>query len=314
MMTPRSDGPDLSHHNLPVHWPAVPRFDLITCKLTDGRQYPQVKLDAHVAMIRQMRHLGARWVAPYHWLRASPVVEQVNFFLRVLNDQIVGLGGLRPGEMVQLDWEVTVGEPIPTGEMVEEWCDRVEQEIGRECVIVYSSDWLPDSTLDEDSRREMLEWREAHPERPYWHANYRTGALPHDGPTECAAFDATVWQWTSTAAVAGFPRGIDMNHVWQPDVLDRLCGRIHPTPVPPIKDELMPGVPMPPTLRLGDRGPNVKRLQGLLNAVLDGPDLTIDGVFGPRTGNYVTLFQAVRGITVDQIVGPQTWSELWEDA
>ena len=64
-------------------------------------------------------------------------------------------------------------------------------------------------------------------------------------------------------------------------------------------------------LRKGDRGPDVKRLQVLLNGMLKpGPQLTPDGVLGGRTHEAVVRFQGSRGLARDGIVGPGTWSAL----
>lgn len=56
-------------------------------------------------------------------------------------------------------------------------------------------------------------------------------------------------------------------------------------------------------LRRGDRGWWVGRLQDLLG--VRGPD-----VFGPKTERAVRLFQRAKGLSVDGIVGPNTWRAL----
>jgi cell wall-associated NlpC family hydrolase len=58
-----------------------------------------------------------------------------------------------------------------------------------------------------------------------------------------------------------------------------------------------------PTLKQGDRGAAVRRLQRRLR-------LPADGIFGPRTARAVRRFQRRRGLTVDGIVGPATWRAL----
>ncbi|NOK63972.1 MAG: Peptidoglycan hydrolase (amidase) enhancer domain [Chloroflexi bacterium AL-W] len=63
-----------------------------------------------------------------------------------------------------------------------------------------------------------------------------------------------------------------------------------------------------PVLRNGDRGVNVSTLQHLLNA--HGHGLSADGVFGSGTENAVRSFQTQRQLTVDGVVGSQTWSQL----
>jgi len=53
------------------------------------------------------------------------------------------------------------------------------------------------------------------------------------------------------------------------------------------------------TVRMGDRGPAVKRIQRRL-------DLSADGVFGSQTKRAVRRFQRRKDLTADGIVGPQT--------
>ncbi len=57
------------------------------------------------------------------------------------------------------------------------------------------------------------------------------------------------------------------------------------------------------TVRKGDRGPAVRRLQRRLG-------VSADGVFGPQTGRAVRRFQRRRGLTADGIVGPITRRSL----
>jgi peptidoglycan hydrolase-like protein with peptidoglycan-binding domain len=58
----------------------------------------------------------------------------------------------------------------------------------------------------------------------------------------------------------------------------------------------------------GSAGENVRSIQYLLDA--HGSDLVVDGVFGPKTNAAVRAFQAEHGLTVDGIVGDQTWPKL----
>lgn len=63
------------------------------------------------------------------------------------------------------------------------------------------------------------------------------------------------------------------------------------------------------TLVEGDRGTDVKALQFLLKArTFSAGD--VDGVFGPDTKKAVEKFQRAKGLTVDGIVGPNTWTIL----
>ncbi|MCD8353388.1 MAG: peptidoglycan-binding protein [Clostridiales bacterium] len=63
------------------------------------------------------------------------------------------------------------------------------------------------------------------------------------------------------------------------------------------------------TLRNGDKGQQVTVLQILLNYAL-GCGLDKDGVFGSKTEDAVEQYQESQGLTVDGIVGENTWSKL----
>lgn len=66
--------------------------------------------------------------------------------------------------------------------------------------------------------------------------------------------------------------------------------------------------PMNPTLRRGDSGEDVKRLQNILNEY--GYNLKVDGIFGTGTDHAVRAFQQGHFLSTDGIVGPKTWAAL----
>jgi peptidoglycan hydrolase-like protein with peptidoglycan-binding domain len=67
-----------------------------------------------------------------------------------------------------------------------------------------------------------------------------------------------------------------------------------------------------PVLRRGQHTgePPVFRLQFMLNFVKGVDDLEVDGIFGPRTEAAVRDFQRNENLSVDGIVGRQTWTAL----
>lgn len=64
-----------------------------------------------------------------------------------------------------------------------------------------------------------------------------------------------------------------------------------------------------PLLQAGDSGAAVRDLQALLTA--DGLKLQADGTFGATTLAAVRQVQAQGGLTVDGLVGPETWSRIF---
>ena len=67
---------------------------------------------------------------------------------------------------------------------------------------------------------------------------------------------------------------------------------------------------MPTTIKLGDSGDDVKRLQRVFaRTKVLGPD-SVSGVFGAQTDQAVRDFQQSNGLVVDGVVGPITWSHI----
>ena len=69
-------------------------------------------------------------------------------------------------------------------------------------------------------------------------------------------------------------------------------------------------------LRTGSTGSSVEQLQFWLNTLAQYessiPSLTVDGVYGTGTANAVRAFQRKYGLTVDGVVGRNTWTELYD--
>ena len=69
-------------------------------------------------------------------------------------------------------------------------------------------------------------------------------------------------------------------------------------------------------LRTGSTGSAVEQLQFWLNTLAQYessiPSLTVDGVYGSGTASAVRAFQRKYGLTVDGVVGRNTWTELYD--
>jgi peptidoglycan hydrolase-like protein with peptidoglycan-binding domain len=63
-----------------------------------------------------------------------------------------------------------------------------------------------------------------------------------------------------------------------------------------------------PTQRMGNRGADVRAVQGFLTA--RGYPVAIDGIFAQSTWDQVKAFQTVKGLVANGIVGPRTWEKL----
>ena len=60
----------------------------------------------------------------------------------------------------------------------------------------------------------------------------------------------------------------------------------------------------------GSNGDAVRAVQSQMHSRGGGAAIAVDGVFGSMTNDAVRAFQALTGLTVDGIVGPQTWNYL----
>jgi hypothetical protein len=86
-------------------------------------------------------------------------------------------------------------------------------------------------------------------------------------------------------------------------IAGRSLGEPPPIDLPP-PDEVQPPDSKPrPVIGLGDYGYNVAEVQQAL-------DLVQDGDFGTGTENAVMQFQSANGLSVDGVVGQQTWAAL----
>jgi hypothetical protein len=82
----------------------------------------------------------------------------------------------------------------------------------------------------------------------------------------------------------------------------------HPTPTP------APAFPpyQPPPLSGGPNPHFDGRVRTFQQRLKDrGWKISVDGLFGPGTTAVVKQFQAQKHLTVDGIVGPQTWNAMW---
>jgi peptidoglycan hydrolase-like protein with peptidoglycan-binding domain len=137
-----------------------------------------------------------------------------------------------------------------------------------------------------------------------WTAHYGLGAHIC-GPSSCGALsiDADGTQWTSSA----LGRTLD-----QSLLTDSFFGTPAPVPAQTWEDKLMASIT---TVQSGSTAAQaVKNWQGLLvargynigttGACKDG----VDGSFGAATETATKSFQSAAKISVDGVVGPQTWT------
>ncbi|MDR0380907.1 MAG: peptidoglycan-binding protein [Oscillospiraceae bacterium] len=83
-----------------------------------------------------------------------------------------------------------------------------------------------------------------------------------------------------------------------------------PEEEPPAGRPVYPGT----LLRVGSRGDSVHLMQRYLNAIAERyhglPTITADGAFGNATQNAVIAFQRRYGLSVDGVIGHETWNRI----
>ena len=248
MPEPRADGPDVAdrYQDLVGPWPA--EWSLCSTKCCEGQQteHRGSTWDWRKHWAWMHAQPGIRWRGLYHWIRGdSTMAAQADFAVRMMRTVDFG----QPGDIWQVDWETNEGVRYLTAGDVEEYCDRIRQQMGEDRIVVYSSDWVPN----------FVGWRDRNPDTPLWYANYRWGRTdPTSGWQEIDKFDADVWQWTSSfrhpaVRSAVNDGGFDMNHLRRRDRLDRIA-KLADTPtekppppvvIPPIIEDPMPTIRTP---------------------------------------------------------------------
>ena len=124
---------------------------------------------------------------------------------------------------------------------------------------------------------------------PVWIARYNKEL----GDYECA-----MWQYSSNGKIDGITGPVDLNYYYGQVSGNRFENYENYENKPNEGEYNMP------TIRIGSTGKAVKVWQIIIG--FTGDD--VDGIFGKDTLNTTKSFQEKKGLTVDGIVGPKSWS------
>ena len=111
------------------------------------------------------------------------------------------------------------------------------------------------------------------------------------------------WQYTSTGKVSGISGNVDRNYIY--DMTDPI---IETKPVTVVKKGYTGTYPTLPSrgyFKQVDKGTNVKRVQKLINWILD-EDIKVDGSYGPKTASAQRRVQKKFGLKQDGCFGKST--------
>lgn len=202
----RTDGIDLSHYQT-VAWPAVPQYQFVACKASQG-----VKADPKFATNwAAMRERGFVCRVAYHFLdKSATPAAQAAYFQNMV-------GPLQQGETLALDFEqagVTANDAVA-------FMNALRLPVGHQ-PLFYAGEFFPGS---HDERLQGY---------PLWMPGY-TAKLT-------SSRHVVVWQWLSTSSVPGVAGHVDVNEIEDLPALRRACGyasqQFTPIPAPP-EDEPM---------------------------------------------------------------------------
>jgi len=164
-----------------------------------------------------------------------------------------------------------------------------------------------------DDACKMMDWLTEHADALEIEAIFDYYPQPYGRGYKC---DRDAWNVYDKRAFSGAPGG-DWVHVevsnkyaddpqYYIDYFTKHLGEADVKPSPPKKTTKKPAG-KDPWLQVGSKGEQVKVVQKVVNA-------TVDGNFGPQTEDAVKRWQAERDLHVDGIVGPATWAIIEEVA
>ena len=241
-------------------------------------------------------HIDPTFRQNWDGMRANGVVRGVYQFFRPTEDPVAQadllvnyVGGFGQGDLPPVcDVEVTDG--AGGGQILgnlQAWIDRIKARTGL-TPIVYTSPgfWNGLGGTVNGATLWVANWFVSSPWIPAGWSGW------------------TFWQYNDNGSVPGIPALVDQD-VFNGSLND-LYAYANGGP-PPVGGG--GGGGGQPVLRMGSSGPSVVDLQDKLRAAGFDPGPS-DGSFGPMTDAAVRAFQGAKGLTVDGIVGQQTWGAL----
>ena len=226
---------------------------------------------------------GAYFCA-YHFLHAGNAAGQASYAYRVV-------GGEVP---LMVDFEPTYNSDgtIASAPQVSDAVAFINEyrALGGKVYLLYLPHWYWAGNLGQASLAPVIDLGMLLVSSDYTgYSDNGPGWAPYGGMAP------VIWQYTSTATLNGVTN-VDFNAY--KNTLANFQAQV--------TTGAMAG--SEPTLVEGDTGPAVRTLQTRLNVW--GAHLTVDGDFGAGTLAAVKAFQTGHKLTVDGIVGPQTWAAL----
>lgn len=278
-------GIDISHWQRGIDLAAV-ECGFVIIKATQGTKYVDPCFQKFYA---QAMSLGKK-IGLYHYYGSGEPEAQAEHFLQSVRSYI--------GKAVLvLDWEVDQNPDFKKGPALpKRFLDYVLAKTGVHPLIYMSK-----SVCREYNWTEVVKGNYG-----LWMAQYAnkkpTGYQdkPWTDQKGLGAFKGyAIHQYSSAGRLPGYGGSLDLDIAYMTPAAWDKYAKADP--------KLIKG--KRPVLRKGSRGEEVRELQESLTACGYSCG-KVDGIFGQKTLEAVTAFQADRGLAVDGIVGAKTWNEL----
>jgi GH25 family lysozyme M1 (1,4-beta-N-acetylmuramidase) len=230
-------GPDVSHHQGRVDWPAVARagHTYAWCKLTDGLAYRFVSWGRE--NLPQVRAAGLVPGA-YHWLDAGPngelhdPVGQARYFVAEIANA-GGLGGLMCALDVEVERNTSGIISRPGIDSARLFAEEFARLTGGHPLVIYTGGWYWRGYIGNPTGVGL---------GALWHSEYETSQAEIDDGPELVNYGgwpgALFWQFTSSGSCPGVAGVCDLNQFFGDlPALLALTGAATPTPAPPVPEE-----------------------------------------------------------------------------
>lgn len=291
---PMLNGIDVSSFQAGIDLTKVPG-DFAIVKTTQGIWYTNTdwKRQAKSAVD------GKKLLGLYHYAEARMAASQEADFFLAAAEPYIGKACLF------LDWERTDNDKFGTQggvTWVKAFMDRVHDKTGVWPLLYVQ--------LSEVQARD---WSSVAKNSGLWLAQYvvqnRSGYKQDYSHGSTAAWNyPAIWQYTSGGYLKGWSGRLDLNVAYMTKeawaAYAKGTRKEEPKKEEPKKDTATTLVPA--TVKHGSTGAAVRMLQGYLNITVDGKALN-------ETVGAIKAFQKKKGLTIDGVCGPKTWTVIMKD-
>lgn len=296
------DGIDIASHQTGINLAKVP-CDFVIIKATQGVKYVNPDLTrTYNDAVKAGKLIGF-----YHYASSGGAEAEAEHFLNTIGKSRIGKG------ILVLDWEAGDNKNWCNVSYAKRFLDYIRSKTGITPFIYMSKTVCRDYNWSSVARDYPL-WAAQYPN--YVPTGYKDVPWTDKGGYGAWA-NATIFQYTSVGRLPNWSGNLDLDKAYMTATEWQIWASYKGAKTP-ISDKPKAGntgrinVSTYPTIKLRHKNEYVRLLQNALS--VRGYSVGLfgsDGVFGTDTLYAVKLFQKDFGLTVDGIVGQQTWNALF---